>query len=269
MYVMGCRMIFSDIDGTILNTRHQLTEATRQAVAKALGKGVRIVLVSARMPQGMEPIRKELALPDILICYGGALIMEDGKAVFSRFLPLSETRKIAETAGRIGIHISLYRQDRWIIGQPDEWAGQESDITSLTPDICPFPDIFQQWEDARTGPNKILFMAKPDRITALKQALEHEVHTDLTFCRSKPTYLEVIPPESSKRLAVSFLCKRYGIPREDILAIGDGENDLDMIEFAGIGVAMGNAPASVKNTADFVTRTNDEDGWAFAVQNDL
>lgn len=259
-------MIFSDIDGTILNTGHQLTEATRQAASKALENKVKIVLVSARMPQGMEPIRKQLALPDILICYGGALITEGGKAVFSCYLPLSETRQITEIAERLGIHTNLYRQEHWIVGQLDEWAGQESDITGLTPDIRPLSTVFQQWDNDRTGPNKILFMSEPDRIAALKQVLDEQPYLGLNWYRSKPTYLEVVPSKGGKRQAVSFLCERYGIPREDILAIGDGENDLDMIQYAGIGVAMGNALNTIKQTADFVTRTNDADGWAFAIQ---
>lgn len=263
---MGCRMIFSDIDGTILNSAHQLTEATRNTAAEALENSMKIVLVSARMPQGMEPIRKQLALPDVLICYCGALIMEDGKAVFNRFLPLSEARQIIGVANRLGVHASLYREDRWIVGGTDAWAQQESDITGLMPDIRPFPSVFQQWEDTRAGPNKILFMADPEQITALKQVLDEEPHPGLNWYRSKPTYLEVVPSEGSKRQAVSFLCGRYGIPREDVLAIGDGENDIDMIEFAGVGVAMGNAPDTVKRAADLITRTNDMDGWAYAIR---
>ncbi|MFT9078420.1 Cof-type HAD-IIB family hydrolase [Ethanoligenens sp.] len=263
---MPCKMICSDIDGTILNTSHQLTETTRRTAAEALAQGIRIVLVSARMPQGMEPIRLALSLPDTLICYGGALITEDGLAVFNRFLPLSEAEHILNAARQLHIHSSLYRQNHWIIEQPDAWAQQETDITGLVPEIVPFPDVFRQWNEAHTGPNKILFMAAPHDITVLKQAVEQEAHAGLICYRSKPTYLEVVPKDGSKRQAVSFLCKRYGISSKDILAIGDGENDRDMIAFAGIGVAMGNASDAIKQTANFITRTNDADGWAFAIQ---
>lgn len=259
-------MICSDIDGTLLNTRHQLTEATHRAVKQALAQGVKIVLVSARMPQGMEPIRRELQLPDILICYGGALIAEDGKAVFSRFLPPSTVSRITQAAQQLHVHISLYCRDQWIIGQPDEWSEQEAAITGLTPKIQPFPEVFRQWDAEHTGPNKVLFMSDPKHIVALKQALNADAMKELTCYRSKPTYLEVIPTESSKRKAVSFLCERYGISRKDVLAIGDGENDQDMITFAGTGVAMGNASDNVKNIADFVTETNDANGWALAIQ---
>lgn len=259
-------MICSDIDGTILNTRHQLTEATHRAAAQALAQGVKIVLVSARMPQGMEPIRQELELPDILICYGGALIAEDGRAVFNRHLPLQAAGRIIQAAQQLHVHTSLYRQDQWIIEQPDEWSEQESAITGLTPKIQPFPEVFQQWDAACTGPNKVLFMSEPERIRSLKQALDADELEGLTCYRSKPTYLEVVPTEGSKRKAVSFLCEHYGIPREEVLAIGDGENDQDMIAFAGTGVAMGNASDSVKNAADFVTETNDANGWALAIE---
>ena len=264
---MGCRMICLDVDGTILNTRHQITKSTRRTIAEVLEKGTMVVLVSARMPQGMEPFRKELGLQNVLICYGGALIMENGLAVFNKTLPLAEAHQVVRTAFRLNVHVSLYRQDRWIVERTDDWSEQESAITGLKPEAQRISSVFRKWNDEETGPNKLLFMADSNRITELKNILEREPLNGMSFYRSKPTYLEVVPSSGSKRQAVSFLCARYGIPKDEVLAIGDSENDLDMIQYAGIGVAMGNASASVKNAADFVTRTNDEDGAAFAIHN--
>lgn len=263
---MGCRMICLDIDGTLLNTEHQITDTTRKAIADAITKGALVVLVSARMPQGMEPIRKELALQDILVCYSGALIMENGMVIYNAALPIDEARDTVKTARSLQVHASLYKQEHWIVEKVDAWSEQETAIIGLQPEVKRFSSAVRSWREEGVGPNKLLFMADADKITELKETLDLKPHRGLECYRSKPTYLEAVPSEGSKRRAIAFLCERYGIPREETLAIGDNENDLDMIEYAGIGVAMGNAAESVKKAADFVTNTNDEDGAAFAIR---
>ena len=263
---MGCRLICLDIDGTILTTEHQLTDETRKAIADVITKGTLVILVSARMPQGMEPIRKELNLQDILVCYSGALIMENGMAIYNASLPIDEARDAVKTARCLQVHASIYKQEHWIVEKMDAWSEQEAAIIGLQPESKRFSSAVRNWRDENMGPNKLLFMADAARITELKKTLDCQPHKGLEFYRSKPTYLEAVPSEGSKRHAIAFLCERYGIPREETLAIGDNENDRDMIEYAGIGVAMGNAAESVKKTADFVTNTNDEDGAAFAIK---
>lgn len=259
-------MVCLDVDGTLLNSHHQVTPATRRVIADTMVKGILVVLVSARMPGGMEPIRKLLNIQNVLVCYSGALILENSLPVYNAVLPVREVQLAVKTACHLQVHVSMYEQNHWVTEAMDSWSKQEAEIIGIQPELKPFSLLLLQWCKRKTGPNKMLFMADADKIAKLKQVFSSDAYSGIQFYRSKPTYLEAMPSEGSKRHAVSFLRKRYGIPREEILAIGDNENDLDMLQYAGIGVAMGNAPASVKGQADFVTATNDEDGVAFAIR---
>lgn len=262
---MSCRMICLDIDGTILNSHNEITEITSAAIERAMGKGILVVLVSARMPAGIVPIATKLHLQNVMVCYGGAFILENGIPAFDKTLAVNLSRRICRTAKRLHVHISVYRHDSWIVEKTDNWSEQESAITGLIPLKKHIPSVLRQWDSEGTGPNKLLFMADANRITELKNTLGLVQLNGSVVYRSKPTYLEVVPENSNKQQAVAFLCERYGIRKDDVVAIGDSENDIDMIRYAGVGIAMGNALDHVKSAADFVTLTNDDNGVAFAV----
>lgn len=263
---MISRIIFSDIDGTLLNSSNKITEATKQAVAKAAEIGIKVVPVSARMPQGVEPISRELEIDDTAVYYGGAMVVDNGVCVLNEVLPHQYAVRCVMAAKNMGIHISLYRENSWIVEKYDKWQKQESEITGLNPDVRPLLSTLDEWKRSGTGANKLLFIASPEAIAALKCRLELEGKDISNLFCSKPTYMEVTSICASKQMAIDFLAGRYGIARKNIMAIGDGENDADMIAYAGFGVAMGNAPEGVKRLADFVTLSNDDDGFALAVQ---
>jgi len=106
-----------------------------------------------------------------------------------------------------------------------------------------------------------------DSVEILKaQLTESDLIKDLSISKSKPTYLEIMPLNVSKQCAINLLCLKYNIKKSEVFAVGDNFNDIEMIRFAGFGVAMGNAPEDVKKYADFVTYTNDEDGVAYAIE---
>ena len=262
---MSFRMICLDIDGTVLNTKNEITEKTCTEIERAMNKGMLVVFISARMPAGITPIIAKLHTQNVMACYGGALIMENGIPAFDKTLSVSMSRRFCRTAKRLHVHASVYRHDSWIVEKSDYWSEQESAITGISPVTQHIPSVFRKWDSEGTGPNKLLFMAEANRIAELKGDLEAGPHGGTVLCRSKPTYLEIVPPSSNKQQAVAFLCERYGIQKDDVIAIGDSENDIDMINYSGTGIAMGNAPDSVKSVADFVTLTNDEDGVALAI----
>ncbi|MDP4089537.1 MAG: HAD-IIB family hydrolase, partial [Bacillota bacterium] len=118
----------------------------------------------------------------------------------------------------------------------------------------------------KTGPNKVMCMGEPGRIQELYGKVTGDKLNDLNIYPSKPTYLEIMPKEASKTSAIEFLCRRFDLQSTEIIAVGDNYNDVDMIKFAGLGVAMGNAPDPVKQSADAVTLSNDEDGVAVVIE---
>lgn len=259
------KMICLDIDGTLLNSNHEITENVKSAInIVANEKKIPVVLVSARMPKGITFLQKELGIEQPIICYSGALILDKNSEVLSKeFIDVSNLEKIYKLVNENNIHISLYKDNEWYIEEMDYWAKQESEITNIIPKISDFNDLIEEWEIEGTGPNKILCMANPDEINFLK---ENITATDLNIYPSKPTYLEIMPTNASKTSAINILQKKFNVERSEIIAMGDNYNDIDMLEYAGLGIAMGNAPDDVKKYANDVTLTNNEDGVAEALK---
>lgn len=259
------KMICLDIDGTLLNSNHEITETTKEVIKKASNeRNIAIILVSARMPKGILFLQKQLGIEQPIICYSGALILDDRKEILSKnIIDAKDLQSIYEIALNEKVHISLYKNDEWYVEKMDYWAQQESDITNIIPVIANFNTLIETWKKNDTGPNKILCMGEAHEINCLRGKVKDY---DLNIYPSKTTYLEIMPKEASKTSAINVLRKKFGVEREEILAMGDNYNDIDMIEYAGIGIAMGNAPEKVKKCANQIALTNDENGVAEAIR---
>lgn len=262
------KMICLDIDGTLLNSKHQITAKTKEVLKIAANeKNIPVILVSARMPKGIIFLQKELEICEPIICYSGSLILDKEKnSLSSEAIAISSVEKLYKLVKDTKVHMSLYKDDEWYIEEMDEWAKQESEITNIIPNIVNFNSLFEAWREKNIGPNKILCMSKPENILALNNAVKNNDRENLNIYPSKPTYLEIMPKKASKTSAIDLLSKKLNIEKSEIIAMGDNYNDMDMLEFAGMGIAMGNAPDKVKAIANKVTCTNDEDGVAAAVE---
>ncbi|MBT2697447.1 HAD family phosphatase [Bacillus sp. ISL-40] len=261
------KMVCLDIDGTLLNSRHEITEKTKQVIQKvAIEKQIPVILVSARMPKGIKFLQQALNIVQPIICYSGAFIWNNRDTLLNITIPVSDVKQVYNIVKSIGIHISLYKDDEWYIEEMDDWAKQESEITNITPSILDFSTLFMMWEQGNTGPNKILCMAESHKIHQLDVKINDYLSSYLNIYPSKPTYLEIMPKHTTKTSAIEFLCKEFDILKNEIIAIGDNYNDMNMIEFAGLGIAMGNAPEQVKQIANDITLSNDEDGVAEALK---
>ncbi|MFW2489900.1 Cof-type HAD-IIB family hydrolase [Clostridium chromiireducens] len=258
------KMVCLDIDGTLLNSKHEITEKVKSTInVVANEKRIPVILVSARMPKGIKFLQKELGIEEPIICYSGALILDkDNDVLAKEFIDVSNLEEIYKLTSKNNIHMSLYKDDEWYIEELDYWARQESEITNIIPNIINFKELIEKWKKDRLGPNKILCMSKPEEINFLKENIKG---INLNIYPSKPTYLEIMPTKASKTSAINCLQKKYNIDRSEIVTMGDNYNDIDMLEYAGIGVAMGNAPEEVKIHADDITLTNDENGVAEAL----
>lgn len=262
------KMICLDIDGTLLNSEHRISQSTKEVI-QIVSKEMQIpvILVSARMPKGILFLLKELNISNPIICYSGALIMDDKTNILSNVtIPILELKQVFKLVREMGIHVSLYKDDEWYVEKIDEWAEQEGIITNMSPTIMSFADLFDLWDKENSGPNKILCMADQNELEALNVKIKDYKSNNLNIYLSKPTYLEIMPNNASKTSAIEVLCKKYDIQRPEVIAIGDNYNDINMIEFAGLGIAMGNAPDEVKQYADYITLSNDENGVAEAIK---
>ncbi len=259
------KMLCLDIDGTLLNSQHQITEQTKIAISKVTKEqNLPVILVSARMPQGIFFLAKQLEIDTPIICYSGALIIDHHHNILlNNYIEVSYIKKLYSIVKKYKICISLYKDDEWYSEGQDKWIEQEEVITNLTASICDYQKLFVEWRDE--GCNKILCIGNEEEIVSLKNELINTFHEDLNIYLSKPTYLEIMPKNSSKTLAIAVLLEKYNVDRTALMVIGDNYNDINMIEYAGLGIAMGNAPDAVKYYADTITTSNDEDGVAYAI----
>jgi len=257
-------MLCLDIDGTLLNSNHKISVETKNIISKlSKEKNIPVILVSARMPKGIDFLQEELEIKEPIICYSGALVLDKKyNTIFKNYIQSENVRKIIEKTKKYNLHVSIYSDERWIIEKNDKWSKIESDIICRKPEILEFDYLTT---NLNCGVNKILVIGDEDEISEINKLLNEELGNQLNIYQSKSTYLEIMNKDVSKPKAIEQLLSLYDIDSSEIVAIGDNYNDVDMLKYAGVGVAMGNSPEKVKHSSDFITLSNDEDGIVTAV----
>lgn len=252
------KVVFSDIDGTLLSPEHKISDRTNQKIREMSNQGIPFVLVSARMPKGMREIRRELGSPRPMICYSGALVVDGkGQPVYSVTISPKEAYEICRRIHELepAISVNIYSNDEWKVESlSNEWVMQEMAITNISAQEVDFTR-----KDAYHEVHKILCMGESRQIDYIEAVLKEE-YPDVRIYKSKDTYLEIMAMEASKSNAIRILERYYNVTKEQVVAFGDGHNDIDMLKYAGLGVAMGNADNLVREAADIVTDTNDNEG---------
>ena len=263
-------LIFIDMDGTLLNEAHQILPGSQAAIRRitAMG-GIRVILSSARPPRAMEKYHIQLGLRSPLICYNGALILhgdypERFDILRSAAIAPGYLDTITEQAAQYGLTASYYHLNDWYVHTHDKWILQEEEITGTKATLQEKSWLGGLWPEL-DGPNKILLMGKPSDITSAEMELKVRWGKELSIYKSKDTYLEIMHPSASKKTAMEWLQHQYGLSPSNLIAIGDHFNDVEMLRYAGLGIAMGNAPEAVKAQADFVTLDHNAEGIAFAL----
>ena len=254
------KIVFCDIDGTLLDSRKRIRTKTKEVIRRLNEKSVPFVLISARMPPSIERIQKRIGCKAPIISYGGALIRdENGKTILDKSLPLSEAVVVRERIHELFPDVISYTfsNDSWITDKDDGTAALylEKETTALRP-LVGQPEKVLNLDDPV---HKILCTGEEIAMDELQMRLSREF-PECACLKSLPRYLEIMSAEVSKSKAADFLCASLGLTRENAIAFGDNYNDVDMLEFAGLGVAMGNAPDIVKERADMVAPSNDEEG---------
>lgn len=249
-----------DIDGTLTNSKKEITPATRRAIMGLMERGQKVILASGRPTPGMRRYELELELKKYggyLISYNGARIVDcsTGDAVYQRFLPLSLLPGLYRFAGSRGCGLITYLGSEIISAfPPDKYVELTSRINGLSVRVA---ENFPEFVDF--GIHKCLMTAEPEKARRLEQELKGQCR-GAGICRSDPYFIEVVPEDVDKAAGLEKILPILGVTRENTVCCGDGFNDLPMIRYAGVGVAMGNAQQAVKDAADFVTASNDEDG---------
>lgn len=253
------RAVFTDIDGTLITSQHQISPRTLQAISQVVAKGVPFVLVSARPPMAVVPFSRQIGGDNLLIALNGALILDSGlNVLYSVMLDNEDVWRLeALLEARQDIYPNYYCGIEWYSCNPSNaWTMREGEITQLSASLKP-----ERLENV----HKILVMGEELVIIALEQELK-ALFPHLEIHRSKSTYLEIVNKAATKAKAIQFVEKRLGIQSAEMIAFGDNYNDLDMLRYAGYGVAMANAPEEIKVQVKEVTASHNDDGLALVLE---
>lgn len=261
------QMLVLDLDGTLTNSRKEITEPTRKALIEIQETGKKVVLASGRPINGILPLAKELNLAKYggyMLSFNGARITKcsNNQIVYNRVLPPEVIKPIYDIVKTCpGVDILTYEGENILSGLAvNQYTKKEAAINKMN--ILPVDDFVERI----TFPvNKLLITGEPSVLVELMETLQKKYHKFLNIYRSEPFFLEIMPQNIDKAYSLQKLLNSIGLTSDSMICCGDGYNDLSMIEFAGLGVAMANAQTVVKEAADFITKSNDEDGVLFVI----
>jgi len=268
--MMTVKLILSDIDGTILNDENIVDSDLKKTIEKLRQQDIPFVLASARSPKGMVTIAEELdVLDNPIACYNGALVVKDLQkknfsTLLSHELDLTEVKDIVQTVHDKfpQISVNLYSGADWYVEAVDKWVKIEMAITKLIPLEMNLTKLVDQHQ---VPIHKLLLIGEATEISKALLYLQNVNLPKSSFYLSKDNYLEVTNSGVSKEKALRELVDYYGINLDNTMTLGDNFNDVPMLDLAGVGVAMQNAPEEVKSHADVVTGSNNENGVSRAI----
>ena len=258
---MDEKVLVLDIDGTLTNSQKEISEATKRGIKVVLEHGHKVILASGRPTNGMRRYEEELELEKYggyLLSFNGGRIINcrTGEVIYQRTLPLTIVPGLYAFACRKHCGLITYFGDNIISAfSPDEYVLLESRINNMPVKVV---EDFKDYVDFEI--NKCLLTAPPSQAEVLEQELQNKYGDIVSVYRSEPFFIEIMPKNVDKAASLDKMLTSIGLTRDNAICCGDGFNDISMIRYAGVGVAMGNAQPPVKDAADYVTDTNDRDG---------
>ncbi len=261
------KAVFIDMDGTLLTSRHNITDTTKQTIQHLIQMGILVIPISARPLHGMLPLTAPVFdVEKPIVSLNGSYIFHQQAIIHEIKVSLPQAIELHNIISKKPVSTMYYSQMDWYASEHTDAIKKEQRITSVPIIIQPFDKTASIWEKQQAGPNKILITGNEAEILAIEKELLAQYQNELNIYKSQPRYLEVMHQQASKTNAIKLLMAKYGIQQDEIIAIGDNYNDKSMIEFAGMGVAMGNAPDEIKKLANYITDTNNNEGVAKALK---
>lgn len=268
---MSYKLVAIDMDGTLLNSKGQVSDRTRQAVYQAGKKGVYVILATGRILKSAVNHAMELDLNKPIISSNGAVIIDENKEIiYQKPINSKSVKEISEIGQSEDIYFHFYDDANfyskvYIEEVLNFYNSDESKKRGNEIKINLFENVDEIIRNKDINVYKFLFIdndrSKLDNLKYKLKDLEN-----INICSSWGNNLEVTDKDVSKGNGLKYLCNKLNISPEDVIAIGDNENDISMIEYAGLGVAMGNGVEKTKSISDLITATNDEDGVAKVIE---
>lgn len=260
---MQIKLIASDMDDTLLNKEHAISERNAKAIQSAIDKGLIFMLATGRMYCSAYKHAEKLGLEVPLVSYNGALVKDgkDGKIIYEHRLNFDTAKEVLAYCKERKYYAQVYIGDDILVDKKGKWSDMYSFIIGV-----PITEIGEAVYDIQEAPYKILVMTETEDFENAWKDFAEKFAGKLVVTSSRDNFLELMEPGVNKWEAVKAVAESYNVKPEEIMCIGDSNNDLAMIKNAGIGVAVGNAKDSVKQHAKIVTASNDEDGVALVVE---
>ena len=257
-------LVVSDVDGTMVTHDKVLTPRAIAAVARLRAEGIGFSICSSRPPFGLRMLIEPLQLQLPLGGYNaGAIVLPDLSLVEQQLIPPDTAREAVELFRQHRIDCWVFTGNEWIVANPD---GDHVDRETHT--VQQPPTVVSGFDEAHLAAvGKIVGPSRNEELVArVEELMQHSLGGRVNVARSQPYYCDVTPPAVDKGRLIDLLAERLAVPVSEIMVLGDMENDLQMFRRAGFAVAMGNASEAVKRTAQATTLSNDEDGFAVAVE---
>lgn len=264
---MRYKLLVLDLDGTLTNGKKVITPRTKETLLRVQEQGTRIVLASGRPTYGIAPLAEQLELQKyegyILAYNGGEIIDWKTKALmYKNLLDPEVLPYLYECARKNNFAIVTYEGEYVLTEKPeDEYVLKEALLN-----VMKIKKVDNFLNAVKHPIAKCLIVGEPVRLAGLEKEMHAHLKDRMGVFRSEPYFLELVPQGIDKARSLSVLLEKIGASREEMIAIGDGFNDLSMIKYAGLGIAMANAQDVVKENADFITLSNEEDGVAYAAE---
>lgn len=265
--MMDYQILALDLDGTLTNSKKEITPQTKEALIWIQENGIKVVLASGRPTTGVLPLAKELQLErfgSYILSFNGGRITDcrSREIIYNRLLPKNIAAPLFEIVRHFDVDIVGYSEKAILSGlHTNQYTELESRINGL-----PVRHIEPFTEHIEADNNKFLITGEPDEIARVKDKLIPHFHGLLNIYCSDPFFLEIMPQNIDKAHSLEKLLSSIGLTTDQMICCGDGYNDITMIQSAGLGVAMANAQPAVKEAADFITLSNDDDGILHVIQ---
>lgn len=259
------KLLAVDMDGTLLKEDKTISKMTIKAVQDARKKGVQVVLSSGRHLTGITDYLKKLNLfheGGYAVAMNGCSIQEvvSHRYIYKKLLTSYDVNRIITLGRKFNADLNLVTSDCFLVEKYKDFFKFDAEVNKVNLKVIDYDSI-----PKNTDIYKAMFVNDKEFIDKIIPLIPDDFRRDYTVLRSGANFLEFISKDANKGSAVAHIAEMFGIAPQEVICIGDAENDTHMIKYAGLGVAMGNAYPSVKEAADYVTKTNEEDGVAYVI----
>jgi Cof subfamily protein (haloacid dehalogenase superfamily) len=255
--------VLADVDGTLVTKAKALTPRAIEAIEELHERGVIFAITSGRPPRGMRMLVHPLEMQGPMAAFnGGVIVMPDMTVVDERAIPADAAPEVINTIAAYGLYPWIYSGAEWYVTDPGApHAARESSTVQFQPTVVP------SYDGLLDRLVKIVGVSDDhDLVAQCEAALQQQFGTHVSAARSQPHYVDVTNPMANKGVVVDRMSHFYHIPLEQIATLGDQLNDVLMFERSGVSIAMGNASQEVQRRATYVTASNEEEGFAKAIE---